>query len=515
MSMFGRNMKTLEYVNPAPPVPKFTLTEQQEAICERITGSSFKVVARAGSAKTDTMKYAVPKICVVEPNSPILICSFSNAITDDIKKAFNSLGYRNIAVSTIHSDAMDTLRKLKVRYKLSKYKGTEVSEQIIDNFPSIPYKNKFSCITQSARAVSMHKLTSEDPLFETDVTDTILEYGFLPAGLEPELFFDYVNAVYVEDLKQAERGIMNFDDVIIYATHFATIKNYKKYQTIVVDEAQDSNLAQLLYFKSLKADRYVLTFDPFQRIYSFNGAVKSVDKIARDLYGIEDYLKLSYSFRCPHAISAHIREFYVKDFHSFPLNKEGNIVHAETLDFLNLVQDQEECFVLARANSTLLEYFLKCLKNNIPAVLEKTNLDTVVKNIYKDCSNKGISIDQRLSNRLAEIHKAPYSEFRRQIFLRAETDNHTSAELLFKFIDQPTYAAAANKVDQFFKDAERGENKISFCTMHRSKGRQRKNGFLLPYKIKSEDEEETINIPYVGWSRFTDTIYSLTDSEES
>jgi hypothetical protein len=228
-----------------------------------------------------------------------------------------------------------------------------------------------------------------------------------------------------------------------------------------------------------------------------NPITVDVEKLGKELFGIEDDLFLNESFRCPKIVTNHIRKNYVPDFYSFHKNKEGQIIDEETDQFIRLIKNTEDCFVLARANATLLQYFLECLKNNIPAVLEKTNLDTVVKQIYLDCSRRDITIEQRLADRLSEIARAPYSDFRRQIFIRSETDNHQSALLLLNFIQQPTFMAAANKVDQFFKEAERGDNTISFCTIHRSKGRQRKIGYLLLYKIKSEDAEETINIPYV------------------
>ena len=513
-SMFSRNLAPRPYEPPTPPKPAFELTEQQETIKKRITGSSFDIVAFAGSSKTTSFEFAIPELCIAEPNEQILMCSFSNAITADIKTKINALSLRNVSVSTTHSDSMNTLKNLGVKYRLSKYKGTEVAERIVEKFAHLLKAKQFATIVMAARACSMHKLTDSDPLFNTDLTNVILEYGLIPSGVDPELFFKIANACYVEDMKQAEKGRMDFDDMIIYATHFAKIKDYKKYKTIIVDEAQDSNLAHFLYFEALKADRYIMTYDPYQRIYSFNGAVKSVEKITKDLFSTEEKLKLSYSFRCPHVISKYIRERYVPDFESFPKNKQGEIIYDETPEFIRLVKGLDDCFVLARANSTLLKYFLDCLRHEIPSVLEKSNLDTVVKGIYNDCSRRNITINQRLEEKVMEVMKAPYSDFRKKIFIGAETDNHQSAELLLAYLKQPTLMAAANKVDQFFREAERGDNKINFCTIHRSKGRQRKNGILLPYKIKTDDPEETVNIPYVAVSRFTDKVCILQEPEQ-
>ena len=161
MSMFSRNMEAPVTQAPKSPDLGFELTEQQQAIKERIRGTSFNIIARAGCSKTSVMEVAVPYLCEVEPYDEILVCSFSNAITDDIKKKLNALGYRNVKVSTIHSDAMETLRKLKVTYRLSKYKGTEVAEAVLAYFNGIPQKSKFAAITQAAKACSMHKLTTD------------------------------------------------------------------------------------------------------------------------------------------------------------------------------------------------------------------------------------------------------------------------------------------------------------------------------------------------------------------
>jgi DNA helicase-2/ATP-dependent DNA helicase PcrA len=327
---------------------------QQEAV-KHIDGPSL-IIAGAGSGKTRVLTYKIAYLLMndVSPNS-VLALTFTNKAAREMKDrigkvvgkqanrlwmgTFHSIFSRILRAEaeaigftsnfTIYdtSDSLSIIRSISKEMNLSDkiYKDKEVHGRIS--------MAKNYLMTPAAYAANV-QLTEEDAKFHRSKISGIYQR-------------------YVTKCRNA--NAMDFDDLLLYTNILfrdnpEILSKYQQwFKYILVDEYQDTNVAQYLIVKRLAeiSNNITVVGDDSQSIYSFRGArIENILNFRRDYPTYSEY-KLEQNYRSTQTIVNAANSLIAKNKkqlkkHCFSRGDTG-----ETIDVIKAFTDQEEGQLIA------------------------------------------------------------------------------------------------------------------------------------------------------------------------
>lgn len=255
------------------------LNEQQTLAVKHTDGPSI-ILAGAGSGKTRVLVYKVLNLIENHGVSPlnILMITFTNKAAAEMKSrmGLKRLGY----VGTFHSFCAMTLRRDGERVGVgSKFIIYDEADQL-------------SLIKSIIKTIEVNKYTPSYFLNRISAAKNQL----ISPSQYLNLFADYNAAMVAEIYGKYEKGLqknsaLDFDDLIMKVVKLFTknrdvlIKYQARYQYILVDEFQDTNLAQYTLTRLLgeKSKNITVVGDFSQSIYSWRGAdIRNLEKFRED-----------------------------------------------------------------------------------------------------------------------------------------------------------------------------------------------------------------------------------------
>lgn len=236
------------------------------------------VVAGAGAGKTTVIsakiKYMVEKL-KINPKD-ILIISFTNKATEELKERINYQFDIPIDISTFHSFAYKIVREFDKNYKICDSKLVMrkliLSDSNTSNMMKLVKKDK---VYKSA----MKKFNSEKEFFINYTVENLCLYKM---GYSNDLskssyckYYEYLSNILLNYGKYIEKSkCVDFEDIInIAASKIKYLKSVYKY--VIVDEFQDISLNRynlLRIMNSLYNSCIFVVGDDWQAIYSFAGS---------------------------------------------------------------------------------------------------------------------------------------------------------------------------------------------------------------------------------------------------
>ncbi|MCU0736705.1 MAG: UvrD-helicase domain-containing protein, partial [Methylotetracoccus sp.] len=273
------------------------LNAQQHAAVTAPPGPAL-VIAGAGAGKTRTLIYRVAYLLEqgISPFS-IIALTFTNKAAEEMKKRLARLtGDASVWMGTFHGYCARFLRHYGRTVGLS------------DNFSIYDADDSKAAIEQAI-------LLSGVSLTHLKIGDIIRGIGKLKnRAITPEMLQDTgrsaldhaiqkVYGVYQKLLLQ--NNAVDFDDLLMHtATILRTNEDLRadldaKHRYILVDEYQDTNLAQYLIVRGLSLDHpnINVTGDPDQSIYGWRGAdISNILNFERDYPGVK-VVRLEQNYR--------------------------------------------------------------------------------------------------------------------------------------------------------------------------------------------------------------------------
>ena len=359
---------------------------QQEAVF--CTEGPLLVLAGAGSGKTRVLTHRVAYLIEEKEVNPwnIMAITFTNKAAGEMRERVDKLvgfGAESIWVSTFHSSCVRILRR---------------------HIEALGYSTRFSIYDTDDQRTLMKQV------FKTLDVDTkqLKERGALSAIssakdklIGPEEFLlnatgDFrqrrIGEIYQEYQKQLKKNnAMDFDDLIVKTVELfqnnPDVLNYyqERFKYIMVDEYQDTNLAQfkLISLLAAKYKNLCVVGDDDQSIYKFRGA--NIENILNfeDAFPGARVIKLEQNYRstqnilnAANGVIRHNRGR--KDKTLWTANSEGTLVHfkqfenaRDEADYVaRQIRDSgfsyQDQAVLYRTNaqSRLLEE--RCIYYNVP-----------------------------------------------------------------------------------------------------------------------------------------------------
>ena len=247
------------------------LTEaQQEAVCHK--DGPLLVLAGPGSGKTRVVTHRIAALLAQNvSSSQIVALTFTNKAADEMKKRIAALvSHQYVWIGTFHKFCAHLLRQFAPFAGLSDrftIYDTDESKKLLDGLLDSRKLPPGINAAKIQAAISWAK------------NGLILPEQFQPRpGSLLSEAVDNVYAKYQEELKRA--NAVDFDDLLV---HIAVLLRDQpeirqriahRFHYLLVDEYQDTNLAQYAIARSLAAEHRNLsvTGDPDQSIYGWRGA---------------------------------------------------------------------------------------------------------------------------------------------------------------------------------------------------------------------------------------------------
>lgn len=379
---------------------KYKLDEEQNVIVE--ADEKYIVVSACpGSGKTYTLVKTIEKeLKSIEPYKGIIACSFTNEASEEIK---NRLG-NTFELSASYISTIDAFVKNIILMFVNRALDSMniAHNQIISPRVSIPAGdfliNGRSLIYYDSYGREK-KITYNDIVRYSDRNDDIKKYAK-----------EYTTSVWLEKLKSSVYEVSFssycFAIKIIQMDIFLNWFN-NHFTTLYIDEAQDLNWFQHLFFKKIKEKtnlKIVMFGDPNQSIYQFRGARPELfGNLVNN--GYKEY-NLSYSLRCNPNIIDVANNIYREIKIRAP---EPAVFLINNVDLVFLNSLDGKTFILTETNSDALDYYNQ-FKKDYDVVYSK-QLD--LSDEYIDYKDNSLIVDELIKyyfnyDNVEDKNKYPY-----------------------------------------------------------------------------------------------------------
>ena len=349
--------------------------KQQKEIINHIDGA-MGVIAGAGSGKSTTLVERVNNMisCGVNPFD-ILIVTFTDNSSKDLKNKLNKKGISNITVGTFHSVCKRILVKegYNTDVQLKSYDIKNIFKNIEDKITDAKTKNIMNFIDYQKN-------------YGIGVDDDFLPKDSDYSEYELRSFYR------MYEKEKSKKGILDFQDWLLMARDILKDKNKQKeysYKYILVDEHQDSNLIQNDLIKLLCPSGNVFcVFDYRQAIYTFRGGNPEYCMNFKKYYPNAKIVNLDINYRsCDNIVenaNKFIRNYYSDyEFYSDSIanNKNKGLIKKitsssrseEASKIIEMIKEDlsngikpNDIAVLYRNNSNSFELESELKYNNIP-----------------------------------------------------------------------------------------------------------------------------------------------------
>jgi len=433
------------------------LNEAQRKAVLDIEGPSL-IIAGAGSGKTRVLTYRIAHLIKSHSVDPfnILALTFTNKAASEMRERIENIvgnDARNIWMGTFHSVFARILRieghRIGFPSHFSIY-DTDDSKSLLKsiikelNLDDKVYKPNvvYNRISGAKNRLISWREYQNNPIFKADDV----------AAMKPELGRIY--QIYVERCFKA--SAMDFDDLLfntyILFRDFTDVLN--KYQQffyyVLIDEFQDTNIAQYIITKKLSAVRQNITVvgDDAQSIYAFRGAeIHNILNLEKDYPDLKVF-KLEQNYRSTQNIVNAANTVIKRNKAQLPKKLWTNNDEGDLIDLIKANSDNEEGKLVA---SAIFE---------ARANLQLHNKDFVV--LYRT-NSQSRAIEEalrRMNIKYSVIGGLSFYQ-RREIkdllcYLRFSV-NHNDEEALKRIINLPKRGIGQGTVNKIIVEADRNQ----------------------------------------------------------
>lgn len=500
--------------------PKIVGSPQQKAVWSamRTKEEHLLVEARAGSGKTFTLVHGLKKMTL--PDS-VLFAAFNKSVQQELSMKLP----HSVECRTLHSFGFKVIREN--REDVGPPNNNKIREILGEIGPEFGFVNNWDWKKGQRPAVwNMVGLfrnnglllprswTPHQPLTTQLVKDlTALKQEHSIDWNAPDgLLYNLVAAVVYQTLRSDD---IDFDDMIYWP--FALGLEMDKYDLVLVDEFQDTNLVQQdLVYKS--ADRLIVTGDRHQSIYGFRGAdadaipraEKMLSKTKRGLIS----LPLTVSRRCSVKV-IELAQRVVPDIEAMKDAKRGHVTKIQPQKLATLLEPGD--MVVCRCNAPLIELIYKLYAKGRRAFIEGRKigdgLTRLVDHLLEGTNDESLSnLGERLKRWETSERtklKKENAPVRRLIALMDKCDCLRAVIKSVESLDQ-----LLQHLEELFQDDVDLTTDIRLSSVHRAKGLEAERVVILqpeliPHPLAStkKDKIQEKNILYAAITRTIDHLY--------
>ena len=334
-----------------------TLNPQQREAVFNTEGPSL-VLAGAGSGKTRVLTFRIARLLEqgIDPFR-ILALTFTNKAAAEMRERIEKVAgtqARSLWMGTFHSIFARILRiesdKMGYPSHFTIYDSTD-SKSLLK---SIIKERGLDDKIYKANAVASRISSLKNRLISPQ------EYQRNPAYYEEDIAarrpdFSIIYRVYTERCFRA--GAMDFDDLlfnanILFRDHLGVLNKYQqRFQYVLVDEYQDTNLSQYYIIRKLSAvhQNICVVGDDAQSIYGFRGAdIQNILNFEKDYPDLKTY-KLEQNYRSTKNIVGAANSIIKNNQDQLPKNVFTDNPQGDLIEIIKTSSDGEEARQIANA----------------------------------------------------------------------------------------------------------------------------------------------------------------------
>jgi len=481
------------------PTTSVNWSEEQVAIFQWFaTGRGNMIVqARAGTGKTTTIKEAFNHA----PETGRLLYAVFNKKNQ--KEAQEKITDARVDVRTLHSLGFFFIKSVWRNARPDDAVENDRINRVADYLPG-------------EVASTLLRLVGFCKNFTTSVPDlnAVLEIidsrnlsvpDEMEAEFPPAKLAKFAIAVLKETLIADQADRVSFNDMVWLPVVAGWVK--PTFSLVVVDEAQDMNMPQLLMAERacLKTGRICIVGDDRQAIYGFRGAATDGMHMMRQRLNAGQ-LGLTTTYRCPKTVVA-LANLVVPDYTAAPSAPEGEVLDMG-LDVAvkSLVVGDA---VLSRLNAPLMSVCLSLLRNGTAARIEGRDIGKQLVGMVRKLKAKSVP------NFLEKLSAWGTKQSRR---IQAGGGPHVSSKLELIQDQVQTLSAVAEgcesvtdielKITALFEDSDNARKPAVVCSsVHKAKGLEWNRVCLIEETFKNREVTgEEANIYYVAVTRAKKTL---------
>ena len=448
--------------------------------CEFGTGN-IAVDAVAGSGKTTTIEWLTLTGAV---SGRVLVCAFNKHIATPMSKLLGD----HAEVRTINAHGNATTKTAANQKSWSylnsgKYRGylnediraacrgySSLADALSEHWPL----NSAVRVVDLARSTMLATVSRDKK-----VSLSRHDFNHIVSNWDITVDSSVENWVYNATVRALQRGIDEWKTVIDFCDQnwlpVSLNLQPKKYDWVIVDEAQDLNQMQLQYvMKCLDTNgRLLAVGDPRQAMYGFSGAMHdSFDQIVR--VSNAKVLPLSICYRCPTSHLDMAREI-VPHLEARPDAPEGDIQMIGASSLPTFVRDKD--LILCRVNAPLIKTAYQLLAQGIAARIRGGDLGKSLKADIKKVEKLPNYTWARFDDGLLELQTREIDTIMRRNGGNDEDPaiarrRDRTQCLLFIWANNPecsSTACLAKAIDVLFDESNAS---VTLSSVHKAKGDQ-------------------------------------------
>lgn len=475
------------------------------------------VQATAGSGKTTT---ALEALNYMDSNEDKVFLAFNKKISDELQSRITSMGVSNARAATFHSEFLGQLIRKFGRVKVSNSKVYFLAQKHCDA-PELKFAPSFIQKIVGFAKDAAFGVAGQPAIDDTQAwMDIIAHHDISFAG---ECSLETLVNIAQNVLKENNKDTSNVDfaDMLYFCLLFNV--DCKKYDWIIVDEAQDTNPCRRLLLSKLQKDttRMLLVGDINQAIYGFTGCDgDSMDKL-KDMFRCQE-LPLSICYRCGKNIVAEAQK-YSPNIEAWENAEDGEVdnmswdTFVQKLPQLNL---DKSWGIICRNNAPLVSLAFTLIRSGIGCHIEGKEIGAGLITLTQKWK---ISDLATFSNRIAayfdrEMDKAHKSR------LPALADKYDTMVILIErcqSLKKHSVADLKDLITSMFSDSAdgKGANIVTLSSIHKSKGLEFDkvavlgNTQLIPSKFATQEHQliQENNLLFIAASRAKKYLLNVHD----
>lgn len=495
--------------------------QQSAFINEAKTGtSSIVLIAVAGAGKTTTILEAADGM-----RGTTIILSYNKKIADEIKAKLKKRGidWKRVEASTVHSIGLRNYKRAVPGVIVKGDKVGSICASWVENdeidITLVPHTSVMCHLVSLAKANAVG-VEGQGHIDDTSIWEDIVDHFDLFDEEPLQKKADQIIDVAIKLLKASNelRQVVDFDDMIYLPLLFQI--RFFQYDQVVMDEAQDANIARKLIADALLKDdgRFMGVGDPHQAIYGFTGADNDSMENLKSWFKCKE-MPLTVTYRCPKNI-VKFAQTWVNHIQAHESAPQGVITAMTFEDFMVKKElHYGDSAILCRNTRPLVTSAFALIRENIPCRIEGRNIgETLIKLATRW---KSISTIPELEDKLEEWLDAETAKWIAKKKMARVQEAEDKVETLKVVMDaclerkQHLITDVVAYINSIFADNVTGI--LTLSTIHKSKGREWKNVFWLdrfttcPSKYASQpwEIEQENNLCYVAATRSMNMLVDL------
>jgi superfamily I DNA/RNA helicase len=474
------------------------------------------VNAKAGSGKTTTAIQGITRM-----SGNVLMLAFNKKIVVELQSRLATMGCPHAAAATFHSEGMKVFLKNKPGAKVFTGKVYNIVQLFTESGPLMKSRSTIMKLVSFAKN-SGFGIEGCPSIDDTDAWVNIIKHQDIDIDMDIDI------ADLIEVCKQVlvlnNRDVKNidFDDMIYLPLLFD--HTFTKYDWVIVDEAQDTNVVRKLMMNKLLGDkgRLLAIGDPGQAIYMFCGAENdSMDIIKRNFNAIE--LPLSVCYRCGKNIIKEAQK-YRPDIEAFEGNPDGVVLNMKYDEFIKQAETlnlNAKDGIVCRNNAPLVSLAFALIRQGIGCRIEGRdigqNLITLC-NKWKRVSNLDVFSEKLHAFFAKEFDKATNAK-------RAMLEDKLDTMLILiercQSLGKNDTESLKRLIEDMFTDNGdvKNANVVTLSSIHKAKGLEFENCWALgnnqfiPSKYANTDaaKEQETNLLYISVTRAINKLVLISD----